>query len=77
MLNGFHTLLSQPFGGAISGGAMLVGGRLPVATRRCGRAELIHPPAGASHNFPYEYPDTVIGAVRRAPGYTLTRDTAR
>ncbi|MCA2983401.1 alpha/beta hydrolase [Gemmatimonas sp.] len=41
------------------------------------RAELIHPPAGASHNFPYEYPDTVIGAVRRALGYALPRDTTR
>jgi hypothetical protein len=30
------------------------------------RVELIRPPAGSSHNFPYEHPDVVVGAVRRA-----------
>lgn len=30
------------------------------------RVELIRPPAGSSHNFPYEHPEVVVGAVRRA-----------
>jgi hypothetical protein len=41
------------------------------------RAELIHPPDGASHNFPYEYPDTVLGAVRRALAVAVPPDSAR
>lgn len=38
---------------------------------------LLHPPAGASHNFPYEYPETVVEAVRRALAYAVPRDTTR
>ncbi|MFO0073167.1 MAG: hypothetical protein ACK55A_13895, partial [Gemmatimonas sp.] len=39
MLNGLYTLLSQPFGGALLGGVLLVlGGLVALATRRLGRA---------------------------------------
>ncbi|MFN7532324.1 MAG: hypothetical protein ACK5T7_14565, partial [Gemmatimonas sp.] len=41
------------------------------------RSELMHPPAGASHNFPYEYPETVIEAVRRALGHSVPPDSTR
>ena len=38
MLNGLYTLLSQPFGGALLGGVLLVlGGLVALAARRRGR----------------------------------------
>ncbi|MBU6364722.1 MAG: alpha/beta hydrolase [Gemmatimonadetes bacterium] len=41
------------------------------------RAELIRPPAGSSHNYPYEHPETVVGAVRRALASRVPSEPAR
>ena len=41
------------------------------------RSELIHPPAGTGHNYPYETPDFLLDVVRRALADSAVRNRSQ